>query len=292
MTSTTVQGRLRALGRAELTLLLRNRTAVFVALLVPVVMVAAMKSSLESVDLAGTGVSVAGAALSGGVGMVLIQVVYMNLVAAYVARREDLVLKRLRTGEVPDREILTGTALPSVALALAQTALMISVGSAAFGLDGPRRPELLAAGLLLGAVMLTALAAATSVMTRTVQTAQLTTLPLFLVSMVGSGLFVPLKVLPDRTGVGVRTAADDRGDDPRTDRLARRRGERRAAPGRAQRAGLDGARGVCCAAVVPLGTPALRGLCCVGTDAGLAARLAGARQARANFVSTRGSPWR
>ncbi|WP_030979957.1 ABC transporter permease [Streptomyces sp. NRRL S-1824] len=197
MTSTTVQGRLRALGRAELTLLLRNRTAVFVALLVPVVMVAAMKSSLESVDLAGTGVSVAGAALSGGVGMVLIQVVYMNLAAAYVARREDLVLKRLRTGEVPDREILTGTALPSVALALVQTALMISVGSAAFGLGGPQRPELLAAGLLLGAVMLTALAAATSVMTRTVQTAQLTTLPLFLVSMVGSGLFVPLKVLPD-----------------------------------------------------------------------------------------------
>ncbi|MFI6061212.1 ABC transporter permease [Streptomyces sp. NPDC051286] len=197
MTGTTVRGRLSALGRAELTLLLRNRSAVFVALLVPVVMVVAMKSSLESVDLAGTGVTVAGAALSGGVGMVLIQVVYMNLVAAYVARREDLVLKRLRTGEVPDREILTGTAMPSVALALAQTVLMISVGAAVFGLGGPRRPELLAAGLLVGVVMLTALAAATSAVTRTVQTAQLTTLPLFLVSMVGSGLFVPLDVLPD-----------------------------------------------------------------------------------------------
>lgn len=47
-------------------------------------------------------------------------------------------------------------------------------------------------------VLLTALAAATSAVTRTVQTAQITTLPLFLVSMMGSGLFVPLEILPDR----------------------------------------------------------------------------------------------
>lgn len=127
MTSTTMPGRLNALGRAELTLLARNRTAVFVALLVPLAMVVAMKSTLEQVDLGGTGLTVAGAALSGGIGMVLMQVVYMNLVAAYVARREDLVLKRLRTGEITDREILAGTALPSVALALAQTVLVVLV---------------------------------------------------------------------------------------------------------------------------------------------------------------------
>ncbi|MFD4762434.1 ABC transporter permease [Streptomyces sp. NPDC058439] len=198
MTSTTISGRLNALGRAELTLLARNRTAVFVALLVPLAMVVAMKSTLEQVDLGGTGLTVAGAALSGGIGMVLMQVVYMNLVAAYVARREDLVLKRLRTGEITDREILAGTALPSVALALAQTVLVVLAGGAVFDLGAPERPELLVAGLLLGVVLLTALAAATSAVTRTVQTAQITTLPLFLVSMMGSGLFVPLEILPDR----------------------------------------------------------------------------------------------
>lgn len=37
-----------------------------------------------------------------------------------------------------------------------------------------------------------------SALTRTVQTAQLTTLPVFFVSILGSGLFVPLEVLPDR----------------------------------------------------------------------------------------------
>ncbi|MEU9199331.1 ABC transporter permease [Streptomyces sp. NPDC048332] len=195
--TTTARGRLTALGRAEMTLLARNRTAVIVALLVPSAMIMAMKSTLEQVDLGGTGLTVAGAALTGGVGTVLIQAVYMNLVAAYVARREDLVLKRLRTGEVSDSEILTGTALPSAALALTQTLLIIVTGAAFFGVSAPQRPELLLAGLLLAVVLLSVLAAVTSIVTRTVQTAQLTTLPLFLVSMMGSGLFVPLEIFPD-----------------------------------------------------------------------------------------------
>ncbi|WNI23479.1 ABC transporter permease [Streptomyces sp. ITFR-16] len=195
--TTTVPGRLAALGRAELTLLARNRTAVFVALIMPAAMVMAMKSTFAKIDLAGTGLTVAGAALTGAIGTVLIQAVYMNMSAAYVARREELVLKRLRTGEVTDGEILAGTALPSAALALAQTAVIVVAGTAFFGLGAPERPELLLAGLVLGVVLLTALAATTSVVTRTVQTAQLTTLPLFLVSLMGSGLFVPLEIFPD-----------------------------------------------------------------------------------------------
>ncbi len=150
-------------------------------------MIMAMKSTFEKIDLKSTGLTVAGAALIGGIGTVLVQAVYMNMVAAYVARREELVLKRLRTGEVTDGEILTGTALPAGALALAQSAVIVVAGTAFFGLDAPDHPELLVAGLLLGVVLLTALAAITSVITRTVQTAQLTTLPLFLVSLMARG---------------------------------------------------------------------------------------------------------
>jgi ABC-2 type transport system permease protein len=47
----------------------------------------------------------------------LLPVVFYNVVIALVARREELVLKRLRTGEVRDAEILAGTAAPAVALA-------------------------------------------------------------------------------------------------------------------------------------------------------------------------------
>ncbi len=190
--------RLNALARAELILLIRNRSAIFVALVLPIVMIFSIRASLEQIDLAGTGLSVAGAALTGGIGIVLVQVVYMNLVTGYVTRREELVLKRLRTGEVTDREILISTALPSVALAVLQSVLLVVAGAIAFDLSAPKRPELFLLGLLVGFVMTSALAAATSAVTRTVQTSQLTTLPLFFVSLFASGIFVPLDVFPDK----------------------------------------------------------------------------------------------
>ncbi|WP_446040224.1 ABC transporter permease [Streptomyces sp. SID1121] len=195
---TTAAGRLTALGRAELTLLVRNRTALFTALFVPIAMMGSIKVSLEGTDLGGAGVTVAEAALTGGVGTVLLMVVYANLVSAYTSRREELVLKRLRTGETADREILAGTALPAAALALAQCVVLVAAGIAFLDVGGVRRPDLLAAGLLAAIVLLTALAAATSVLTRTVESAQITTMPMFLVSLLGSGLFVPLDTLPDR----------------------------------------------------------------------------------------------
>ncbi|MFJ9803050.1 ABC transporter permease [Streptomyces wuyuanensis] len=195
---TTAAGRLAALGRAELTLLVRNRTALFVALLMPVAMVGALRGTLGGMDLAGAGLSIQQALVTGGVGMVLILVVYLNLTSAFVARREELVLKRLRTGEVSDTEIIAGTALPAAALAIAQSALVVVAGVVVLGAEGPRRPELLVAGTVLGTVVMTALAAATSAITRTVESAQITTLPLFMVSAGGSGLFIPLDVLPDR----------------------------------------------------------------------------------------------
>lgn len=189
--------RLTALARAELILLLRNRSAIFVALVLPIVMIFSIRASLQQIDLAGTGLSIAGAALTGGIGIVLVQVVYMTLVTGYVTRREELVLKRLRTGEVTDREILAANALPAVALALVQVVLLVAAGAVAFDLSAPKRPELFLAGLLVGLLMMSGLAAATSAVTRTVQTSQLTTLPLFFVSLFASGIFVPLDVFPD-----------------------------------------------------------------------------------------------
>ncbi|MFE4057177.1 ABC transporter permease [Streptomyces sp. NPDC059096] len=195
---TTVAGRLKALGRAEYVLLVRNRTALFSALIVPVAMIGAIRMSLKEVDLGEVGLSGIEVAMAGSIGMVLIMAVYANLSAAYTARREDLVLKRLRTIEASDREILAGTALPAVVLAFVQSCLMIAGGVAFLDVRAPDSPLVLLGGLLAGLLLLSALAAATSAFTRTVESAQITTMPLFLVSVVGSGLFVPLEVLPDR----------------------------------------------------------------------------------------------
>lgn len=102
--------RLTALGRSELTLLRRNRAALSMALLMPAAMVFLLRSTLADADER-SAAALGRATLSGGIGLVLLLVVYMNLVSAYVARREELVLKRLRTGEAGDLEILAGTAL-------------------------------------------------------------------------------------------------------------------------------------------------------------------------------------
>ncbi|MFF8269928.1 ABC transporter permease [Streptomyces sp. NPDC016562] len=193
-TLTPNPGRLVALGRCELTLLVRNRAALSLALLMPLLMVGVLRSSLSGID----GAQALGeATLTGGVGMVLILVVYMNLVSAYVARREELVLKRLRTGEANDLEILTGSALPSAVLALGQIAVLAVAGAAALDVRMPRSPLLLVAGVLAGVGLLAAMAAVTSSFTRTVESAGITTLPLFLLTAFGSGLFMPADSLPD-----------------------------------------------------------------------------------------------
>ncbi|WP_406734018.1 hypothetical protein [Streptomyces sp. NBC_01794] len=119
-------------------------------------MVGVIKSATTPIDLDGTGISVAEAAMTGGIGMTLIIVDYSNLASAYTAWREALSLKRLRTGEVSDPEILAGIALPAVVLALAQCGLMVAAGAALLHLKVPQRPELLVAGALLGRPVSTA----------------------------------------------------------------------------------------------------------------------------------------
>ncbi|MCT4357203.1 ABC transporter permease [Streptomyces sp. Je 1-79] len=189
--------RMTALGRAELTLLGRNKNNLFIALLMPLLMIFVLRSTLVQMDDAELPLGMAGATLIGGTGMVLVLVVYMGLVSALVARREELVLKRLRTGEATDLEILAGAALPSTAIALAQCAVLAVGGALALDVPAPRRPDLLVLGLLAGILLLAGLAAATTAITRNVESAGLTTLPFFLVSAMGSGIMVPRDLLPD-----------------------------------------------------------------------------------------------
>ncbi|MEV4742371.1 ABC transporter permease [Streptomyces sp. NPDC049555] len=195
----TVTGprRALALGKAELTLLGRNRTALYMTLLMPALMIYAMRAGAQQVDLGRSGMSLKEVTMTGAFGYVLIFCVYYNLMSAYTARREELVLKRLRTGEAGDLEILAGTALPSVLIALVQCVLLVVAGVTWLGMPLPARPELLVAGVLLGVVVLTALAAASTAFARSSESAQLAAMPLAMVSLLGSGIFVPLDLFPD-----------------------------------------------------------------------------------------------
>ncbi|MFD0279756.1 ABC transporter permease [Kitasatospora sp. NPDC127111] len=194
----TVARRLLALGRAEAVLLLRNRTALFTALLLPVLLVLGLKNVLDQQAKDDPGLDVDSLLVNGAVGMVLAFVVYYNLTAAYVARRGELVLKRLRTGEARDLEILAGTAVPSVGLALLMCAVIGGVGASALHLSAPVNPLLLAAGAVLAIVTLMALAALSSAFTKTVESAGITTMPVLLLTQFGSGLLIPLEVMPEK----------------------------------------------------------------------------------------------
>lgn len=197
-TVTTPAGRMAALARAELALLARSRSALVAGVLLPLVLPFSVRSAAAQMNLKDAGLTIGLVILPAAIGFSLLFAVYSTLVGVFVSRREQLVLKRLRTGELRDAEILTGAALPAVATGLVQCLLLTGACTALLHVHAPRAPHLAVAGLLLGLLLGALLAAVTAGFTRTTESSQVTSLPLLMVSMVGSGLAVPLELLPER----------------------------------------------------------------------------------------------
>lgn len=180
--------RFAALVRMETTILLRNKTAVFTAVALPFLM--AFAFSGFALDRAALGV-VLTMVLAGSA---LMFVVYYTLVTSLVARREQLVLKRLVAGEPTPLEVLLAPAVPLWALMVFQSLVGV-VAAVALG-STAAHPWALALAVVGGTTTWTALAIWSSTWTRSVESAQLTTMPLILVSMLLSGFSLPLDALP------------------------------------------------------------------------------------------------
>jgi ABC-2 type transport system permease protein len=186
--------RIASLGRGEALLLRRNPMALLTALAMPVSLVAFVRLGQPA---GSTGARVGGAGMVTSLtAFAILSVVFYNLVTALVARREELVLKRLRTGEIRDAEILAGTAAPAVALAWAQIAIGLAAGFTVFGMQWPTNPGLVLVAIVLGTVVFTLLAAACTALTRTVEMAQVTATPVLVVSAL-PGVMIPLDELPE-----------------------------------------------------------------------------------------------
>jgi ABC-2 type transport system permease protein len=185
--------RVAAVARAELLLLRRNPMALVTVALMPAVMVLLFRASVPA-EPAGRGVGPS--LLTSLIGATLLLVVYYNLVGALVARREELVLKRLRAGELGDGEILAGVVMPAVAIAWGQLAVGAVAAALAVGLPRPVNPVLVLLALTGGTATFALLAVASTALTRTVQLAELTTTPLLVASLTLSGLLFPLEQLP------------------------------------------------------------------------------------------------
>lgn len=123
--------------------------------------------------------------------------IYYNLTTVTVARREALVLKRLRSGASSAFEILVALVSPNLLIMLVSTGLVLALCCAALGAPRFANPVALALGLLLGCVLFALLGLITGASTRTVESAQMTTMPGIMLSLFLSGLLIPLAVMPE-----------------------------------------------------------------------------------------------
>jgi ABC-2 type transport system permease protein len=192
--------RVLALAAAETRLLLRNRTAVVSSVLLPLALVAAVAGITVS-----NGGEVDGPGLiASALGVTLTFVTFYGLVTTLVARREELVLQRMRTGELTDAEILLGTAVPALLVTIVQIAL-VAVAVVVLGeWSAPVDVVLPLIAVLGGGALMVLLAAVSTSFTRTVEAAQFTTLPLVMAATMLSGLLIPLSDFPEQLAQAAR----------------------------------------------------------------------------------------
>ncbi|WP_181313061.1 ABC transporter permease [Nocardioides campestrisoli] len=175
---TTALSRTLGLARFNWTLMVRNRTTMLYAFAVPIVPLALLFTVTDPDPMAGT------ATLGIALLMALLFPGYYNLLSMFVTRRDELVLKRLRTGETRDPELVVSMALPGLAIVLAVLVLTVPIAAVA-GFDLPLNPLLLALGVLLAGVTFAALALWTAAWTKTAEAAQLTSGPVMIIALAG-----------------------------------------------------------------------------------------------------------
>jgi ABC-2 type transport system permease protein len=110
--------------------------------------------------------------------------VYYNVLSQFVSRRDELVLKRLRTGETRDAELLVSIALPGAVSALAIAVLAVPI-SQLFDQRLPINPFVYAGAAVLAVIMFSAFAYWTAAWTRSAEAAQLTSMPIILLATFG-----------------------------------------------------------------------------------------------------------
>ena len=193
--------RLRALSRAEMRQFTRNPLLVITALLFPVALPLFVwiigDQSVGSTDSA----SEVFVLLALGFG------IFYPALSMTVTRRDEEVLKRLRTGEARDWEILTAIALPLAATMLLLSILMVT-GLSTLSMFLPLDPPvphvwpvnalLMALAMVFGIVCSHAVAILTSSFTANAENAQITSMPVLMLLMFSQASL--RSALPDALG--------------------------------------------------------------------------------------------
>ena len=170
--------RVTRLARTNTTLVMRNRLTLSYAVVIPLLPLGMLFLGERGDVDAGSSI------IATGILMALMFPVYYNLLSMFVSRRDELVLKRLRTGEIRDTELVLSMALPGVAIMLIVAVLTVGVAMVN-RFPFPVNPLLLLIAVLLASAAFAALALWTASWTRTAEAAQMTSMPVVVIGTAG-----------------------------------------------------------------------------------------------------------
>lgn len=179
--------RILSLSKAEIRQYLRNKTLVSYALFFPIGIglmtqfIGANRDSAEPGLQAATSMEVF-------ILIALMFVQYYSVLSMTTTRRDERVLKRLRTGEARDGEILAALAAPGAAFSLALTVIM-TVILMLLNSTTPNAFLPMLAAVILGLVTSVGLALLTSIVTSNAEAAQMTSLPVIVLAMASQSTF-------------------------------------------------------------------------------------------------------
>jgi ABC-2 type transport system permease protein len=176
--------------RMELLALRRNRTASTLSVVAPLAIGILLAGEYDGGAVDGV------TRMASVLALVVVVVVHHHLITVYASRRQELVLKRLRAGLPSDGAILTGAAVATLAIFVAQAVILIGYGVLALGLPTPQNPLFILVALALGAALMAAFSAALSAVTRSSEAAMLTSLPTVTLFLATPGAMIPLGTLP------------------------------------------------------------------------------------------------
>ena len=155
-----------SLALSELKMLLRNRLVLACAILIPL----AFGAFLVFNGPGGAGSQAASITATLQVTIMIAMGVYVTGTTTLAARRQTLMLKRLRSGAVGDTSIIAGLVLPIVVVSVVQVALVLAVLSFTGG--APENAALLILAVALTEVMFVGFALATAGVTTSPEHAQ------------------------------------------------------------------------------------------------------------------------
>jgi ABC-2 type transport system permease protein len=170
--------RIAGLARANATLVVRNRLTFIYAVVLPLLPLGLLL--VGDISSGGAGANAVITALM----MAALFPVYANLLSQFVTRRDELVLKRQRTGESTDADIIISLALPGLVVALTTSALAVPI-AVVLGQDPPLNPLLYALTVVVTLLLFVAFACWTAAWTRNAEAAQLTSMPVIVLVVLG-----------------------------------------------------------------------------------------------------------